>query len=57
MEGFVKSVNSEEIRKQDSILLPEQYVKDTVYKIDGGTVIKIDAEKWNLTRLWSCLKS
>lgn len=50
VEGFVKSVNSEEIRKQDSILLPEQYVKDTVYKIDGGTVIKIDAEKWNLTK-------
>ena len=49
VEGFVKSVNSEEIRKQDSILLPEQYVKDTVYKIEGGTFIEIDAEKWSGT--------
>ena len=44
-EGFVKSVDSDEIRKQDSILLPEQYVKDTVYKIDD-MVIEIDAAKW-----------
>lgn len=48
-EGFVKSVSSNEIRKQNSILLPEQYVKDTVYKIEGGTVIEIDAEKWSGT--------
>ncbi|SFE94474.1 N-6 DNA methylase [Trichococcus pasteurii] len=45
-EGFVKSVDSDEIRKQDSILLPEQYVKDTVYKIDDDMVIEIDAAKW-----------
>ena len=49
VEGFVKSVNSDEIRKQDSILLPEQYVKDTVYKIEGGTFIEIDTEKWSGT--------
>ena len=46
VEGFVKSVDSDEIRKQDSILLPEQYVKDTVYKIDDDMVIEIDAAKW-----------
>ena len=45
VEGFVKSVDSDEIRKQDYILLPEQYVKDTVYKIDD-MVIEIDAAKW-----------
>ena len=44
-EGFVKSVDSDEIRKQDYILLPEQYVKDNVYKIDD-MVIEIDAAKW-----------
>lgn len=46
VEGFVKSVDSDEIRKQDSILLPEQYVKDTVYKIDDDMVIEINAAKW-----------
>lgn len=46
VEGFVKSVDSDEIQKQDSILLPEQYVKDTVYKIDDDMVIEIDATKW-----------
>ena len=45
VEGFVKSVDADEVRKQDSILLPEQYVKDTVYKIDD-MVIEIDAAKW-----------
>lgn len=30
-------------------LLPEQYVKDTTYKIEGGTVIEIDVEKWRAT--------
>jgi len=49
VEGFVKTVKVEDIRKQDSILLPEQYVKDTFVKIEGGTVIEIDAEKWSGT--------
>ena len=49
VEGFVKSVKAEDIRKQSSILLPEQYVKDTTYKIDGGTVVEIDVEKWRAT--------
>lgn len=49
VEGFVKSVKAEDIRKQASILLPEQYVKDTTYKIEGGTVIEIDVEKWRAT--------
>jgi len=49
VEGFVKTVKAEDIRKQDSILLPEQYVKDTFIKIEGGTIIEIDAEKWSGT--------
>lgn len=47
ISGFAGTIRNEDIRKQDSILVPEHYIKDTIYQVKDDLKIDINMEKWS----------
>ncbi|WP_413517777.1 N-6 DNA methylase [Carnobacterium maltaromaticum] len=45
IKGFVKNVSTDEIKRQDAVLLPERYVKDLSYKINSNSMVEIKIDK------------